>query len=158
MKIHEGFAEIADRFDVLLVDAYGVFWDGGRFFPGSLEVMEEAVKERASGLAFCQIPLRSAPISVRYEKKGMFAGRRLYRFCHFRQTFSGKLCWRKNWTSPAKTYISGVRRGLLCLRTALIALCLMPMRPMPLYFHSSADDGRKGSVSRLCPGHFTFLA
>ena len=25
MKIHEGFAEIADRFDVLLVDAYGVF-------------------------------------------------------------------------------------------------------------------------------------
>ena len=45
MKIHEGFAEIADRFDVLLVDAYGVFWDGGRFFPGSLEVMEEAVKK-----------------------------------------------------------------------------------------------------------------
>ncbi len=31
MKIYDGFADIADSFDVLLVDAYGVFLGRERF-------------------------------------------------------------------------------------------------------------------------------
>ncbi len=44
MKIYDGFADIADSFDVLLVDAYGVFWDGSAFYEGSREIMEKMVK------------------------------------------------------------------------------------------------------------------
>ena len=133
MKIHEGFAEIADRFDVLLVDAYGVFWDGGRFFPGSLEVMEEAVKKGRQVCILSNTTSLSADSVRSYEKKGMFAGRHYTDFVTSGDVFREAVL-AENWTSSAKTYISGVRRGLLCLRTALIALCLMPMRPMPFIF------------------------
>ena len=89
MKIHEGFAEIADRFDVLLVDAYGVFWDGGRFFPGSLEVMEEAVKKGRQVCILSNTTSLSADSVRSYEKKRNVCRSSLYRFCHFRRRFQG---------------------------------------------------------------------
>lgn len=43
-KIYHRFHEIADQFDVLLFDAYGVFWGGDAPIPGSLETMAEQVR------------------------------------------------------------------------------------------------------------------
>ena len=75
MWIYESFAEISDRFDVLLVDAYGVFWDGGHFYPGSLETLENAVCQGRRVCILSNTTSFSADSVRSYEKKGMFAGR-----------------------------------------------------------------------------------
>ena len=38
-QIYENFAEIADNFDNILVDAFGVFWNGKTFYDGSREIL-----------------------------------------------------------------------------------------------------------------------
>ena len=52
MKVYDNLLNISDKFDVFLFDAYGVFWDAGKFFPGSREVMENLVK---NGKIVCNI-------------------------------------------------------------------------------------------------------
>ena len=74
MTVYESFAEIADRFSTLLVDAYGVFWDGGGFYPGSLETLSDAVRR---GKRVCVLSNTTSPgaDSVRtYAKRGMLQG------------------------------------------------------------------------------------
>ena len=113
MKIHEGFAEIADRFDVLLVDAYGVFWDGGRFFPGSLEVMEEAVKKGRQVCILSNTTSLSADSVRSYEKKGMFAGRHYTDFVTSGDVFREAVLAEKLDILGKNIYIWGTPRAAL---------------------------------------------
>lgn len=113
MKIHEGFAEIADRFDVLLVDAYGVFWDGGRFFPGSLEVMEEAVKKGRQVCILSNTTSLSADSVRSYEKKGMFAGRHYTDFVTSGDVFREAVLAEKLDIPGKNIYIWGTPRAAL---------------------------------------------
>jgi len=43
MKIYENLAEIADRFDAFLIDAYGVFWNGSSLIPGAAEALSTQI-------------------------------------------------------------------------------------------------------------------
>lgn len=75
MKIYNSFVDISDNFDVLLVDAYGVFWDGGHFYKGSLEAMESSVKEGKKVCILSNTTSLSDSAIRSYEKKGMILGK-----------------------------------------------------------------------------------
>ena len=45
MKIYENLAEIADRFDAFLVDAYGVFWNGSHLISGAADALSKQVSK-----------------------------------------------------------------------------------------------------------------
>lgn len=45
MHIYNSFSEIADRFDTLFVDVYGVFWNGSNFTPGSKDTLSSEVSK-----------------------------------------------------------------------------------------------------------------
>ena len=70
MKIYEDFREIAENFDTILVDAYGVFWDGLKLIPGAKETLRFLVQE---GKQVCVLSNSSA-VNHSYEKKGLFRG------------------------------------------------------------------------------------
>lgn len=44
-KIYNSLYDLRDQFDVFIFDAYGVFWDGNKFFANSREVMEQLRKD-----------------------------------------------------------------------------------------------------------------
>ena len=37
--VYSSLSEIADKFEVFLFDAYGVFWNGGGFYKNSKEII-----------------------------------------------------------------------------------------------------------------------
>ncbi len=74
MKIYESFNEIADKFDTLLVDAYGVFWGGASTIPGSLETMEKEVKKGKRLCILSNTTLVGDANVLNYTKKGLTKG------------------------------------------------------------------------------------
>lgn len=74
MKIYDNLLNISDKFDVFLFDAYGVFWDAGKFFPGSREVMENLVKNGKIVYILSNTTQISEDAIASYEKKGMSKG------------------------------------------------------------------------------------
>lgn len=70
-KIYNNFAEIADRFNVLLVDAYGVFWNGKNFYDGSREIMETQVKAGKKVVIVSNTTMLSPDAVTSYAKKGL---------------------------------------------------------------------------------------
>lgn len=74
MKIYESFNEIADKFDTLLVDAYGVFWGGASTIPGSLETMEKEVKKGKRLCILSNTTLIGETNVLNYTKKGLTKG------------------------------------------------------------------------------------
>lgn len=73
-KIYNDFLEISANFDVLLVDAYGVFWDGQKFYEGSREILAEMVK---AGKIVCILSNTTATgdsAKKSYTKKGLIQG------------------------------------------------------------------------------------
>lgn len=74
MQVHENILKIADRFDALLLDAYGVLWSGREFFPNVPETMEAL---RAQGKFLC-IVSNTTQIAENaresYERKGLQIG------------------------------------------------------------------------------------
>lgn len=74
MKIYESFNEIADNFDTLLVDAYGVFWGGASTVPGSLETMEKEVKKGKRVCILSNTTLIGDTNVLNYSKKGLTKG------------------------------------------------------------------------------------
>lgn len=113
MKIYEGFTAIADRFDTLLVDAYGVFWDGGKFFPGSLEVMEDAVKKGQQVCILSNTTSLSIDSIRSYEKKGMIAGRHYTDFVTSGDVLREAVLAEKLDISGKKIYMWGTPRTAL---------------------------------------------
>ena len=74
-EIYESFAEIADKFSDLLVDAYGVFWNGDRFFDGSLEILEQQVKQGKKVVAVSNSPHSKTKSIEDYTRRGLIQGK-----------------------------------------------------------------------------------
>ena len=72
--IYTDFSEIADRFDTLLVDAYGVFWGGKTAIPNSLETMAEQVRQGKKVCILSNTTLREQDSINNYTKRGVEKG------------------------------------------------------------------------------------
>ena len=113
MKIYENLTEIADRFDVFLVDAYGVFWDGSRLIPGAAETLAAQV---ALGKPVC-ILSNTSMIQCSYHKEGLTKG------IHYTDVItSGDIFYdtlkRDALPFPGhKIYISGITESDICADT-----------------------------------------
>lgn len=73
-EIYDSFAEIADRFDVLLVDAYGVFWNGKGFYDGSREMLAGQVDAGKKVIIVSNTTMLSSDAIASYAKKGLEKG------------------------------------------------------------------------------------
>ncbi|MBQ8785951.1 MAG: HAD hydrolase-like protein [Alphaproteobacteria bacterium] len=73
-QIYENFAEIADKFDNLFVDAFGVFWNGKTFYDGSREILAEQVKKGKKVIVLSNTPELSVDAMQSYAQKGMTEG------------------------------------------------------------------------------------
>lgn len=73
-EIYDSFDEIADRFDVLLVDAYGVFWNGRGFYDGSREMLARQVDAGKKVIVVSNTTMLSPDAEASYAKKGLEKG------------------------------------------------------------------------------------
>ena len=74
MKIYGTFNEIADNFNTLFIDAYGVFWGGETTIPGSLETMAEQVSLGKNVCILSNTTLVGDENIANYTKKGLIKG------------------------------------------------------------------------------------
>jgi HAD superfamily hydrolase (TIGR01450 family) len=74
MKAHNNILELADKFDLFLFDAYGVFWDGSKFFDGSREAMERLMQMGKTVCVLSNAPRIAREAENNYAKKGLFRG------------------------------------------------------------------------------------
>jgi len=72
--IYPDFNAIADQFDTLFVDAYGVFWGGKAPIPNSLETMAAQVQQGKRVCVLSNTTLIGREIIPSYIKKGLTQG------------------------------------------------------------------------------------
>ena len=70
--IYNGLKSIADRFDLFLFDAYGVFWEGNGFYKGSRETMEALVEAGKTVAVISNTTSLGPDIRQSYAKRGLF--------------------------------------------------------------------------------------
>jgi ribonucleotide monophosphatase NagD (HAD superfamily) len=73
--IYKNLLELKDSFDVFLLDAYGVFWEGNGFYPNSRETMEELVKSGKQVVIVSNTAILSDDAKEVYAKRGLEQGR-----------------------------------------------------------------------------------
>lgn len=74
-EIYDSFTDIANKFDVLLVDAYGVFWNGRAFYDGSREMLASQVDEGKKVIILSNTTALSPDAMASYAKKGLERGK-----------------------------------------------------------------------------------
>ena len=77
MKI---FRKIAEKFDVILFDAYGVFNINGKLVPNALKVMEDLVSAGKKVGIVSNTTQISAVAEASYAKKGLMKGKHYHIF------------------------------------------------------------------------------
>ncbi len=109
--VYDSLLNFSDRFDVFLFDASGVFWNAGKFFPGSREVMASLVKNGKTVYVLSNgTPISKDAISS-YEKKGMSKGVHYNEFITSGEIarnllLNGKLQFKNN-KDPKNYYVFG---------------------------------------------------
>ena len=73
--IYDGLADIADKFDLFLFDAYGVFWEGNGFYENSRETMAELVRQGKKVVIISNTTLLHDDIVASYIKRGLLPER-----------------------------------------------------------------------------------
>ncbi|MBN2675962.1 MAG: HAD hydrolase-like protein [Alphaproteobacteria bacterium] len=64
-----------EQYDIFLVDAYGVFWDGKDFIPGAKERFESLVKSGKEVIILSNTTQLSEPAIRKYESRGLLKGK-----------------------------------------------------------------------------------
>ena len=72
--IYPDLASVADRFDTLLIDAYGVFWGGSAPIPGSLEAMAAQVRQGKQVCILSNTTMIGQANIDAYTRKGLTCG------------------------------------------------------------------------------------
>lgn len=72
--IYKSLAEISDRFDLFLFDAYGVFWEGSKFYDGSIETMHALVAQNKTVIVISNSTQMHEKLMESYGKRGLIAG------------------------------------------------------------------------------------
>ena len=73
--IYGSLSEIADKFEVFLFDAYGVFWNGGGFYKNSKETMQKLVAEGKTVVVVSNATLLHDDMVTSYQRKNLLEGR-----------------------------------------------------------------------------------
>lgn len=73
--IYNNFLEIADKFEILLVDAYGVFWNGKDFYTDSREVLAQQVQQGKQVIIVSNTTALSDAAIKSYTQKGLIQGK-----------------------------------------------------------------------------------
>ncbi len=73
--IYSSLSEIADKFEVFLFDAYGVFWNGGGFYKNSKETMQKLVGAGKIVVVVSNATLLHDDIVISYQRKNLQEGR-----------------------------------------------------------------------------------
>lgn len=71
---YDNILQLKDRFDVFLFDAYGVFWDGSKFFDGAKEAMAQLVKDGKTVYILSNTTQVVSDAEKSYDKKGLAKG------------------------------------------------------------------------------------
>ena len=69
--LYNGLSDIADKYDLFLFDAYGVFWEGNGFYPNSRETMAELVKQGKTVVIISNTTMLQDDIVASYVKRGL---------------------------------------------------------------------------------------
>lgn len=70
----KNLSDISDNFNAFIFDAYGVFWNGKDFFPGSIETMEKLVKEGKEVCVLSNATQLPEQAEKSYAKRGLMKG------------------------------------------------------------------------------------
>ncbi|MBQ8481655.1 MAG: HAD hydrolase-like protein [Alphaproteobacteria bacterium] len=73
--IYDGLMELADKFDLFLFDAYGVFWEGNGFYENSRETMAELVRSGKNVVIISNTTMLQDDIIKSYVKRGLLPKR-----------------------------------------------------------------------------------
>lgn len=73
--IYGSLSEIADKFEVFLFDAYGVFWNGDGFYKNSKETMQKLVAEGKTVVVVSNATLLHDDMVTSYQRKNLLEGR-----------------------------------------------------------------------------------
>lgn len=71
---------ILEKYDVLLVDAYGVFWDGSDFIKGTKDTMKSMVEKGKTVIVLSNATQRSADAIKKYAQLGLIQGEHYHEF------------------------------------------------------------------------------
>jgi len=71
MNTLNNILDLKERFDVFIFDAYGVFWNGKDFYKGSIEAMEELVKNCKVVYILSNTATLVEDFQKKYEKRGL---------------------------------------------------------------------------------------
>lgn len=74
MDLHDNILELANNFDVFLFDAYGVFWDGSKFYANSKEHMQQLVEQGKTVFVVSNTTQVKDDAIASYTKKGLELG------------------------------------------------------------------------------------
>lgn len=69
--IYDGLTDIADKFDLFLFDAYGVFWEGNGFYENSRETMADLVRQGKNVVIISNTTMLHDDIVASYTKRGL---------------------------------------------------------------------------------------
>ncbi|MBR6356135.1 MAG: HAD hydrolase-like protein [Alphaproteobacteria bacterium] len=72
--IYKSLAEISDRFDLFLFDAYGVFWEGSKFYDGSIETMRSLVSQGKTVIVISNSTQMHQNLMESYGRRGLTFG------------------------------------------------------------------------------------
>lgn len=155
---------ILEQYDVLLVDAYGVFWDGSGFIPGTKTTLQRLVQQNKIVIILSNTTQRAGAAAKKYADHGLMQGEHYHHFVTSGEVartalekgleFNGK--------KGVKYYNFGTQNlslfeGLDYISTSLDEadfiyigipqLCLTPEEkdqyPYPLYAGSAVQPGQK---------------
>jgi len=75
MTVYKNLRQVAECFEVFLFDAYGVFWEGSRFYAGSREFMAELMAAGKTVAVLSNSTQLNGDMILSYRKKGLLCGR-----------------------------------------------------------------------------------
>lgn len=73
--IYNSLGDIADKFEIFLFDAFGVFWEGNGFYPGSTEMMADLLKSGKKVVIVSNSSEDRDNTIKFYERKGLVCGK-----------------------------------------------------------------------------------
>ena len=83
--------DILDKYDVLLVDAYGVFWNGADFIKGTKETMKSMVQKGKVVIVLSNASQRTEDAMKKYAKLGLNKGEHYNEFVTSGEVMHSKL-------------------------------------------------------------------
>ena len=100
---YENITSLYKHYDTLLIDMYGVLWDGGNFFDGVLDLLVEIKSAGKNVIILSNTTLTLSKCCEKYQPKGLYKGTHFDAFVSSGESFK---CTLSKHIGGAKTYFS----------------------------------------------------